>query len=99
VFDPRLAASRLTLDDGLSQKIATIAGAGISINSLWSVYTEIADGRLVRVLPEFEMANRTALWLVYPKTNVLSAKVRVFMDFLLDRLSKSPIWQDVDRQA
>lgn len=99
VFDPRLAASRLTLDDDLSQKIATIAGAGISINSLWSVYTEIADGRLVRVLPEFEMANRTALWLVYPKTNVLSAKVRVFMDFLLDRLSKSPIWQDVDRNA
>jgi DNA-binding transcriptional LysR family regulator len=98
-FDPRLAQSRLTLDDGLSQKIATMAGAGISVNSLWSVYTEIAEGSLVRVLPEYEMASRTALWLVYPKTNVLSAKVRVFMDFLLNRLSKSPIWEGVEPQA
>lgn len=92
-FDPRIAQSRLTLDDGLSQKIVTIAGAGISVNSLWSVYTEIADGSLVRILPDYEVASRTALWLVYPKTNVLSAKVRVFMDFLLNRLSKSPIWE------
>jgi DNA-binding transcriptional LysR family regulator len=83
----------LTLDDGLSQKIVTIAGAGISVNSLWSVYTEIADGSLVRILPEYEVASRTTLWLVYRKTNVLSAKVRVFMDFLLNRLSKSPIWE------
>ncbi len=36
-FNPREAGSRLMLDDGSSQKVATIAGAGISINSLWSV--------------------------------------------------------------
>ncbi|ABA57197.1 hypothetical protein Noc_0678 [Nitrosococcus oceani ATCC 19707] len=33
-FNPRLAECRLIVDGGLSQKIATIAGAGISMNSL-----------------------------------------------------------------
>ena len=93
-FDPGASKGRLILDDGLSQKIATIAGAGISINSIWSAYQELRDGRLVRVLPDYQMADNSALWLVYPKTNVLSPKVRVFMDFLLERLGKSPAWLD-----
>ena len=52
-FDPRLAGCKLVVDDGLSQKIATIAGAGISMNSSWSVHRELADGSLVRVLPDY----------------------------------------------
>lgn len=81
-FDPKAATSRLLCDDGQSQKIATIAGAGISINSMWSVHRELASGILVRVLPDYRLDEQTALWLVYPKSNVLTAKVRVFIDFL-----------------
>ena len=91
-FDPRQANCRVVVDDGASQKIATIAGAGISINSLWSVHREITDGSLVRVLPDYEVKDLSALWLVYPKSNVLTAKVRTFIDFLLDRIGKSPVW-------
>lgn len=93
VFDPRRAASWLTLDDGLSQKVTTIAGAGISMNSLWLVYREIADGRLVRVLPDYAVDDRSVLWLVYPKSNVLTVKVRVFIDFLLEKIGRSPPWE------
>ncbi|MCX7567677.1 LysR family transcriptional regulator [Sulfitobacter sp. F26169L] len=85
-FEPKIAAARLLCDDGQSQKIATIAGAGISINSIWSVYNELADGTLVRVLPDYRLDEQTALWLVYPKSNVLTAKVRVFIDFLMDEV-------------
>ncbi|MEM9148563.1 MAG: LysR family transcriptional regulator [Pseudomonadota bacterium] len=91
-FSPRLANSRLIVDDGLSQKQATLAGAGISLNSLWSVHGELREGLLVRVLPAYEIADRSVLWLVYPKANVLSAKVRVFMDFLLERIGKAQPW-------
>ncbi|WP_373237587.1 LysR family transcriptional regulator [Cohaesibacter celericrescens] len=94
-FDPRKGLGRIILDDGLSQKIVTCAGAGISSNSIWSVYQEIKDGRLIQILPDYEIADKTALWLVYPKTNVLSPKVRVFMDFLLKRIGKSPIWDNL----
>ncbi|MEM0989145.1 MAG: LysR substrate-binding domain-containing protein [Pseudomonadota bacterium] len=89
-FHPSGANTQLMVDDGLSLKLATMAGAGISLNSLWSVHAEIAVGSLVHVLPDYEGAESHVLWLVYPKTNVLSPKVRVFMDFLIERLRKLP---------
>lgn len=92
VFDPRAAGGRLWFDDGMSQKAATVAGAGISGNSLWSVHRELCDGTLIRVLPEYEIADGATLWLVYPKTNVLSVKVRAFLDFLLAEIGRAPPW-------
>lgn len=80
------------MDDGLSQKVATLAGAGISMNSLWSIHREFADGTLLRVLPEYEINDQSALWLVYPKSNVLTAKVRIFIDFLSEKIAASPAW-------
>lgn len=92
LFDPRASEGRLWFDDGMSQKAATVAGAGISGNSLWSVHRELRDGSLVRVLPEYEIADGATLWLVYPKTNVLSVKVRAFLDFLLAEVGRVPPW-------
>lgn len=94
-FNPRKARSRLVIDDGLSQKIATMAGAGISANSLWSIHRELEDGSLLRVLPDYTMNTRTVLWLVYPRSNVLTAKVRVFIDFLLEEIGTAPVWANV----
>ena len=92
-FDPNTTSCRLVLDDGLSQKNATIAGAGISINSLWSVHQELRDGTLIRILTDYQVDEKTALWLVYPKSNVLTAKVRLFIDFLLQRIASQPVWE------
>ncbi len=92
MFDPRAASGRMTIDDGQCQKLVTMAGAGISINSLWSVHQELRDGSLIRVLPEYVMSDSSKLWLVYPKANVLSAKVRVLIDFLLEKIGKNPVW-------
>lgn len=89
-FDPRQAAQRLVLNDGLTQKKATLDGAGISLNSQWLVHEDIKKGALRRVLPAFESAEHPALWLIYPKSNVVSAKVRVFMDFLIEHIGKQP---------
>jgi len=92
MFEPRQSECRLVVDDGLSQKLATLAGAGISINAQWSVHREILNGSLIRVLPKYQVDDQSALWLVYPKSNVLSAKVRTFIDFLLEKIGKSPVW-------
>jgi DNA-binding transcriptional LysR family regulator len=96
VFAPKQASCRLIIDDGHSHKNATLAGAGVSANSLWSVHSELSSGSLVRVLPDYQFAEETVLWLIYPQSNVLSAKVRVFMDFLLDRIGRKPPWQAVE---
>lgn len=92
VFDTSGENCQLTLDDGSSHRQATLAGAGISVNSVWSIYNELRSGALVRVLPEYTLAEGTGLWLIYPQSNVLSPKVRVFMDFLLERIGRSPPW-------
>lgn len=84
---------RMIVDDGRSQKLATLAGAGISINSLWSVHEELKDGSLVRVLTDYKVDDSVGLWLVYPKSNVLTPKVRVFIDFLLQEIGKPPVWE------
>ena len=91
-FNTRAPGHRLTIDDGLSYKIATRCGAGIAMHSLWSVHKELSDGSLVQVLPEYRMEAEPALWLVYPKSNVLTAKVRVFIDFLIERIGNHPPW-------
>lgn len=92
VFDTRGENTRLILDNGLSQKLATMAGAGISANSLWSVYPDLKAGSLVRVLPGYVVEDPSVLWLVYPKSNVLTAKVRVLIDFLLEKVGRAPAW-------
>jgi len=91
-FDPSVSQCNLIVDDGLSQKLATISGAGISVNSWWSVHKEVKEGSLVQVLPAYEADIETDLWLVYPKSNVLTAKVRIFIDFLVEKIGDSPAW-------
>ena len=93
-FIPAEGQCNLIMDDGHSHRVATRAGAGISANALWSVHQDLSRGDLIRVLPDYQCTSDTALWLLYPQSNVLSAKVRVFMDFLLDRLGRNPPWQE-----
>ncbi|MEM7360475.1 MAG: LysR substrate-binding domain-containing protein [Pseudomonadota bacterium] len=92
-FPPPGALSRVSCDDGASMRIAMAAGAGISMSSLWSVHNELRQGSLVHVLPSYKIADQSAIWLVYPKSNVLSAKVRVLIDFLLEKIGDPPLWE------
>lgn len=74
-------------------RVACKAGVGISMNAYWSVYKEIREGTLVRVLPGYEVEDQSAIWLVYPKSNVLTVKVRVLIDFLLEKIGDPPLWE------
>ncbi|MEM6478206.1 MAG: LysR substrate-binding domain-containing protein [Pseudomonadota bacterium] len=92
LFDPKTARGRLIVDDGQSQRIAALTGQGICLTSLWAVAKDIAEGRLFRVLPDWELDQEMALWLVYPSTHVVSPKVRAFIDFLLSELGGTKDW-------
>lgn len=92
-FPPPGAERRVVCDDGASMRIATRAGAGISMSSCWSVNQDIKNESLVRVLPDYQVEDQSAIWLVYPRSNVLTAKVRVFIDFLIEKVGDPPIWE------
>lgn len=91
-FPPSGAKSRVVCDDGASMRIAAKAGVGICMSSLWNIHTELQEGSLVRVLPDYTIDDNAAIWLVYPKSNVLTAKVRVFIDFLVEKVGSPPVW-------
>lgn len=76
-------------------RIAATAGVGICMSSVWNVHAELQEGSLVRVLPDFEIEDQAAIWLVYPKSNVLTAKVRVFIDYLIEKIGHSPGWESL----
>lgn len=92
-FPPQTARPRIVCDDGASMRIAAKAGVGICMSSIWIIHTELKDGTLVRVLPDYEIDDQAAIWLVYPKSNVLTAKVRVFIDYLIDKIGDPPVWE------
>lgn len=79
----------LIIDDGETLKRATDAGAGIAINSLWSVRNELDPGHLIHVLPTWLSDERSVLWLVHPKSNILSANLRDPIAFLIERIDRS----------
>ena len=58
-----------------------IAGMGITIRPSFALGDDLAAGRLVRLLPEFELGQLPVM-LVYPSRRLLSAKVRTFVDFM-----------------
>ena len=86
-FPPNKAKHRVICDNGSAMRILAKAGAGICMSSIWNVHNEIQSGSLVRVLPEYFIDDNAAVWLVYPKSNVITPKVRVFIDFLVDKLA------------
>ncbi|MBU2869129.1 LysR family transcriptional regulator [Colwellia sp. E2M01] len=86
-FPPANNKARVICDDGASMRIAATAGVGICMSSLWSLHTELKEGRLVRVLPDYSIEDNAAIWLVYPKSNVLTAKVRIFIDYLIEKIA------------
>ena len=91
-FPPPRAKTRVRCDDGTSTRLATKAGVGISMASIWSIHNDLRTGSLVRVLPDYEVVDGSAVWLVYPRSNVLTAKVRVMIDFLIDKIGTRPVW-------
>jgi DNA-binding transcriptional LysR family regulator len=70
---------------------AAMNGAGPALIADWKIRNELADGRLVDLFPEHDVATSdfdTAAWLLYPSRAQLPAKSRVFIDFLRSQLAK-----------
>jgi DNA-binding transcriptional LysR family regulator len=73
----------LSANDGETVVNWCLAGHGIALRSVWDVTPYLQSGRLRRVLPEWQGAPAD-IWALYPPPLNLSAKVRVFVEFLAD---------------
>jgi DNA-binding transcriptional LysR family regulator len=73
------AGGSLHANSGEVLVAAAVAGQGIVLETDFHVAAALADGRLVRVLPQYEGGSGD-IWAVYPSRRHLSAKVRLFVD-------------------
>jgi DNA-binding transcriptional LysR family regulator len=71
---------------------AAVRGLGIAYGPIDFFRDDIAAGRLVQVLPDFELP-RATIYAVYPATRRLSAKVKAFNDFMARYFAASPIFR------
>jgi DNA-binding transcriptional LysR family regulator len=70
---------------------AAVEGIGIALEPDFIVGTDLAAGRLVRILAGYAPAP-TSIYAVYPSRRHLSAKVRTFVDFLAERFARAGDW-------
>ena len=75
--------SLLHANNGDVLREAAIAGMGVILQPDFLLEDALADGRLVRVLPEWE-ASPIGIFAVYTSRSHLAPKVRSFIDHLVD---------------
>lgn len=81
--------SSLLLNAADGQLDAVVAGAGVGLVPEWAAADALADGRLVRILPEWRSPG-LHFWLVRSDLRKLPARVRTFVDFLTEDLREPP---------
>jgi len=69
-----------------------IAGAGIGRCPAYAVADAVRDGRLCRLLQNYESVEY-GLYVVYPHRQYLAAKVRALIEFLVARFGVRPDWE------
>jgi DNA-binding transcriptional LysR family regulator len=67
-------------------RAAVIAGLGIGLLEQGGIADDLRRRRLRRVLPDHALGG-AAIWAIYPSSHHLSPKVRVFIDFLAEKLA------------
>ncbi|WP_271274549.1 LysR family transcriptional regulator [Aliamphritea hakodatensis] len=88
------ATGRLRTDNGEAMRDASVAGAGISVNSTWSVYQHLLSGELVQVLKDYPLVSEAAIWAVYPSSRQLAPKVRAFIDYYAACFAPPIYWDE-----
>lgn len=84
-------SGNLTLNDDEALSQAVLGGLGVAILPTFIVGRDLQAGRLQAVLSEYVPADQH-IYAVYLPNRHLSPKVRVFIDFLLERYGPEPYW-------
>lgn len=79
-------------NNGTFLSSAAIAGLGIVRQPTFIAYEAIARGELIPILQDYTVAEVNA-YAIYPPTRHLSQRVRRFIDFLVERFSGEPYWE------
>lgn len=80
-------SGKLETNNPMMLREAALAGLGVVLLPLWIIGPDLKAGRLQRLLPTHHWPD-SAIQAVYPPGRHLSAKVRSFVDFLVERFAE-----------
>jgi DNA-binding transcriptional LysR family regulator len=86
--------SVLCSNNGDVLREAAVGGQGITKLPTFIVGADIAAGRLVKVMPDFD-ATELGVYALYAPNRYLAAKIRVLIDHLVRRFGDRPEWDRV----
>ena len=86
---------RLQVNDFASLYALTLAGAGISPLPMLIAAPAVRAGNLVPVLTDWPF-DASPIHALYPSNRHLSAKVRSFVDFVIESIRPNPPWEVLD---
>ncbi|MDP3670468.1 MAG: LysR family transcriptional regulator [Telluria sp.] len=81
----------LRASNGDMAKLAALEGVGLIRQPLFLIGDELRAGRLVELLTDYR-SEELGIYAVYPSRKHLSAKVRVFVDFLTETFALKSEW-------
>ena len=84
-------AGNLRLNDDEALSAAVLGGLGVALLPTFIIGRDLQEGRLTAVLSDYVPSERH-IHAVYLPNRHLPAKVRAFIDFLVERFSPDPYW-------
>jgi DNA-binding transcriptional LysR family regulator len=81
----------LCSNNGEVLRDAVVRGRGIALLPTFIVGADLQEGSLRSILTGYS-APEIAVYAIYPQTRHLSVKVRMFIDFLIERFGGRPYW-------
>tara|TARA_R110002049_G_scaffold159546_2_gene324518 strand:- start:726 stop:1643 length:918 start_codon:yes stop_codon:yes gene_type:complete len=82
----------IQMNNSLALREALLGGVGIMRTPTFVVGGDIAAGRLIPLLRNFQTLE-LSIYLVYPQRRHLSPKIRAFVDFVSARITAEPYWE------
>ncbi|CAM2160640.1 MULTISPECIES: LysR family transcriptional regulator [Paraburkholderia] len=74
-------------NNGATMRQMTLEGLGISRLGLFHIKDDLASGRLVELLPDYNPGDIEDIHVIFSNQRHMTARVRVFIDFLVETLS------------
>jgi DNA-binding transcriptional LysR family regulator len=89
--EPVLVPSDFSCNNGEVLREMAAAGYGLAYLPTFIIHRALEEGRLETCLTKYSRET-IGLYAVYPSTRNLSAKVRVFIDLMVERFGNEPFW-------
>jgi DNA-binding transcriptional LysR family regulator len=81
-------AQTIRSESGLFLTELACQGAGVAVRSVWDVHPLLESGRLVQVLKPYALDPFGDMYLVIPSRRLLAHRIRVFIDFIMEKAKR-----------